>query len=129
MGKYLTINSRLEVVSRSSGNTRDAFFYETAQLTEAFLDNLTELEFSNISLFNFANNSESHLPASGECKTYPGDSNWPTDATWNVLDQLLDGALIKTKPVASPCYQNWGDYDEVECAWLTANWGNDSYFQ
>lgn len=106
-----------------------SFFYETLQLTEAVLANATEFNVSNIGLFKFANDSTIHLPVSGECKTYPGDSNWPNYTTWNDLDVLLGGALIKTKPVASSCYPGWGDYNETHCEWLTANWANNSYFE
>lgn len=103
------------------------FSYETFQLTETVLANLTA--FSNISVFGFANDSNSHLPVSGECKTYTGDPNWPTNTAWDDLNAVLGGALIKTKPVASSCYHDWGDYNETHCEWLTANWVNNSYFQ
>lgn len=60
---------------------------------------------------------------------FPGDPMWPSDIVWDVFDLLLGGALIKTKPLASPCYTDFGDYDAEQCEWLTANWSNDSFWQ
>lgn len=106
---------------------------EAFQLTDAILANLTALHLSNISLFGFADDSTSTASrrslASGTCKTYPGDTLWPTDDLWDIFDFLLGGALIETKPVASPCYDEFGNYNASQCAWLKSNWSNDSYFQ
>lgn len=47
---------------------------------------------------------------------------------WEEFDLLLgQGSLIKTVPYGSPCYDDYGNYDEARCDWLTANWMNDSY--
>lgn len=107
------------------------FNYETLQFTDTVLANLTALELSNISAFAFANNStgQTKRAASGTCKTYPGDLLWPSTVLWDIFDLLLGGALIKTVPIASPCYDDYGDYDEAQCEWLTNNWANYSYFQ
>lgn len=124
--RYSVAGASGRAVPRSSDN---AFLSETSPLTDNVLTHLRRLISSDISLFRFANSSTTQLPASGDCKTYPNDPEWPKDATWNDLNSLLGGALIKTKPVASYCYQGWEDCDEVQCEWLTANWVNDSYFQ
>ncbi|ROW06836.1 hypothetical protein VMCG_04033 [Cytospora schulzeri] len=106
---------------------------ETHQLTDTILANLTAHELSSISLFGFAENSTSttyrRSLGPGTCKTYPGDSLWPSDDVWSVFDLLLGGALIETKPAASPCYDDFGNYNASQCTWLNANWANDSYFQ
>lgn len=100
-------------------------------MTDAVIANLTALDLSNITLFGFptdsSNNSERSTSAT--CKTYPGDQRWPSTPVWKVFDLLLGGALIKTVPVASPCYHDYDNYDEARCTWLTNNWDNDSYFQ
>ncbi|KUI67939.1 putative FAD-linked oxidoreductase YvdP [Cytospora mali] len=130
-----TIAATYETVSpAAAGISSDTLLpSETLQLTDAILANLTSLELSNVSLFGFTDNSTSAASrrpfASGFCKTYPGDSLWPSDIVWDVFDLLLGGALIETKPLASPCYDDFGNYDGSQCAWLSVNWANDSYFQ
>lgn len=66
--------------------------------------------------------------AAGECRAYPGDELWPAKTQWNALNDLLGGALISTIPVAAPCYQAWGRFDEEKCDKVLANWTNP-YFQ
>lgn len=83
---------------------------------------------TNISLFDFADESSTgKRTAAGECKTFPGDASWPDDIVWNVLDLLSGGALIKTIPLASPCYDGWGNYDAATCAYVTEQWTNSSF--
>lgn len=54
----------------------------------------------------------------------PGDRLYPSDVVWKVLDLLTGGALIKTVPLGSACYE--GEYyDEQRCTFLVNNW-NDS---
>lgn len=92
------------------------------------LANLTSLVLSNVSLFDFADGASttSKRAAATGCKTFPGDASWPSDLIWDVFDLLTGGALIKTVPLASPCYDNWGNYDAVECAYLLDQWTNSS---
>lgn len=101
---------------------------ETLQLTDAAIANLTSLSLTNISLFEFGDSSStaSKRAATGECKIFPGDSEWPADSTWDVLNLLTGEALIKTVPLASPCYDDWGNYNADECAYLTDQWTNSS---
>ena len=47
---------------------------------------------------------------------FPGDWNYPKINIWSKFDALLGGALIKTTPIAVPCYKSSGVYDEVKCA-------------
>lgn len=95
------------------------------------LANLTTLRLSEVALFGFDDNSTatSKRSSSAKCKTYPGDALWPSAGVWDVFDLLLGGSLIKTVPIASPCYDDYGNYDEARCTWLTENWSNYSYFQ
>lgn len=101
---------------------------EALQLTDDVLANLTFLSLSNVSLFDFANGDSitSKRGAATGCKTFPGDAGWPSDVIWDVFDLLTGGALIKTVPLASPCYDSWGNYDAVECAYLSEQWTNSS---
>ncbi|KAK1989865.1 FAD binding domain-containing protein [Colletotrichum falcatum] len=102
---------------------------EKAQLTDGVLANLTALELSHVSLFSFEDSSSAAKRSLfGQCKTYPGDLLYPTDLVWNIFDLLLGGALTKTVPEASVCYDDFGNFDKAKCDFLTANWANGSHF-
>ncbi|KAK7998793.1 FAD/FMN-containing isoamyl alcohol oxidase-like protein MreA [Apiospora marii] len=64
----------------------------------------------------------------GECRTFPGDSSWPSESDWSDLNDLLNGALIQTVPVAAPCYKDWGVYNKEQCDVIRVNFSNP-YFQ
>lgn len=107
----------------------DLFNAETAQLTDDVIANLTNLQLSNITLFSFdtPEASKAKRSLSGSCKTYPGDFLWPSSLVWTVFDLITGGALIKTKPYASPCYDDFGNYNAAKCATISNNWSNNSY--
>ncbi|KAH8682580.1 hypothetical protein BX600DRAFT_479116 [Xylariales sp. PMI_506] len=89
---------------------------ETLQLTEALgVDNYS-------TLFSFADNDTSAAKRStAACKTYAGDSDWPSELLWGLFDVLLGNALLQVAPIASPCYSNWDNYDADECDFITSN--------
>ncbi|ESZ91957.1 hypothetical protein SBOR_7666 [Sclerotinia borealis F-4128] len=58
------------------------------------------------------------------CRALPGDSLWPSTTEWNKLNNTVDGRLVATVPIASPCHDP--NYDATECAYLQANWANPS---
>lgn len=95
-----------------------------AQLTEAYLANLTDLELSNISLFSFDSPVEEKRSLGGGCKVFPGDRFYPTDAVWKVLNLLSGGALSKTVPIGAICYTNNEHYDKGKCQNLLNLWNN-----
>lgn len=100
---------------------------EALQLTEAVLANLTTVQLSNASLFSFAAGGDMKERAlTSGCKTFPGDRLWPADVIWNVLDLLLGGSLIRATPVASPCYDNFDNYDAERCAFVADQWTNST---
>ncbi|KOS23052.1 hypothetical protein ESCO_003775 [Escovopsis weberi] len=72
----------------------------------------------------FAFNTTGPVVRSGECKVFPGDDGWPSQEEWDALDSVLGGALIKSVPIAAPCYRDWGRYDAEECRALLGNWTN-----
>ncbi|ROT43007.1 FAD binding domain-containing protein [Sodiomyces alkalinus F11] len=106
---------------------------EVAQLTDSVLANLTELELSNISLFSFDDEEDDEnsilekRTLFGPCKTYPGDLLYPGKLSWDVFKLLLGGRLIKTVPFASVCYDDFGNFDQARCNFISANWINNSY--
>ncbi|KAK6200842.1 hypothetical protein LQW54_009425 [Pestalotiopsis sp. IQ-011] len=50
----------------------------------------------------------------------PGDSCWPSTATWSQLNATVGGRLIATVPIGSPCHDP--NYDAVACAALQDEW-------
>ncbi|KAK8058774.1 hypothetical protein PG994_009222 [Apiospora phragmitis] len=65
----------------------------------------------------------------GECRTFPGDSSWPSESEWSDLNDLLDGSLIHTVPIAAPCYKNWGVYNQEQCDVVRSNFSNPYYHE
>jgi hypothetical protein len=104
------------------------FSAEAVQLTDEALQAASAQANSStdvLALFGFENstsaaNTRRLAQRSGKCKVFPGDWNYPSSLVWNIFDLLLGGALIKTTPVAAPCYKDFGVYDEAKCADITA---------
>ncbi|TDZ67407.1 FAD-linked oxidoreductase ZEB1 [Colletotrichum trifolii] len=65
--------------------------------------------------------------ASQTCKLNPSDAAWPSDTDWSALNSTIQGALIKTVPVASSCYAGNPFGSSVACDDVEAKWGY-SYF-
>lgn len=65
-----------------------------------------------------ATNSSSS--SSSSCYALPLDTDWPSASTWNSLNDTVDGRLIATVPIGSPCHDP--NYDEAACAVLQNNW-------
>ncbi|KAF4632911.1 hypothetical protein G7Y89_g5206 [Cudoniella acicularis] len=99
----------------------ELFQWEALQLTQSVLTNLTNLELTDAALFNFPTTSSA---STSQCKVFPGDANWPSNATWEVLNLLTGNALIKTVPLAAPCYSSWPEYNVTACAAITASWSD-----
>ncbi|KAJ3781176.1 hypothetical protein GGU10DRAFT_119370 [Lentinula aff. detonsa] len=54
------------------------------------------------------------------CRNFPGDKSWPTEEAWNGLNTSVDGRLIKSIPVGSPCHDPY--YDKKACEFVKENW-------
>lgn len=70
------------------------------------------------------------LPASDDCKAFPGDDEWPEDKLWNALNLFTGGRLLQPIPQAHICYANGtgGTIDQAGCQEMTDSW-TDPYFQ
>ncbi|KAK7397791.1 hypothetical protein QQX98_012840 [Neonectria punicea] len=55
-----------------------------------------------------------------KCRCLPGDACWPSVAAWNELNSTVDGRLIATVPIGSPCHDP--TYDAAACAELQTDW-------
>ncbi|KAI1344273.1 putative 6-hydroxy-D-nicotine oxidase [Xylariaceae sp. FL0016] len=99
---------------------------DEVQLTDAVLANLTNLDLSNISLFQFPENVDStendKRSLFNSCKTFPGDALWPIKTIWKVFDLLTGGALIETVPIGAVCFTNSEHYDEAKCQDILDHW-------
>lgn len=113
----------------ASNSSVDYFSSEAAQLTDSVLTNLTDLDLSSIDLFSFdTEDAATTRRAAASCRVMPGDAAYPCDLIWKVFGLLLGkNALIKTVPLASPCYTNWNNENATECTTITDNWSTDSY--
>lgn len=58
--------------------------------------------------------------AGEQCRCFPGDPCWPTADEWRRFNQTIDGRLVATVPIASPCHTP--GYDEAQCATLKDEW-------
>ena len=107
------------------------------QLTDAVLANLTARQLTDISLFGFGpdlNDDDDHndhdhdadaargRSDTAACKVFPGDDDYPSSASWAVLNLLTGGALIETVPIGAVCYPGGGAYDADKCADVLAHW-------
>jgi len=98
------------------------FPYETIQLQTSDLQSLPT-EYSPHFVFSTQSPSKNST-----CKVFPGDAAWPDNASWAVLNSTTTyNGLIKTIPLAAPCYNYPGIvYDAEKCTAITDQWTNSS---
>ncbi|KXX82174.1 6-hydroxy-D-nicotine oxidase [Madurella mycetomatis] len=57
------------------------------------------------------------------CRNIPGDSGWPSPATWASFNETIGGRLIATIPQASVCHTSpFSNYNAEACQALKAGW-------
>ncbi|KAJ5794907.1 hypothetical protein N7457_001506, partial [Penicillium paradoxum] len=61
-----------------------------------------------------------HASATETCRCFPGDPCWPSDGEWSAFNETIDGRLIKTVPLGTPCHAP--NYDAAACAILKEGW-------
>ncbi|KAI1450607.1 hypothetical protein F5Y02DRAFT_413329 [Annulohypoxylon stygium] len=64
---------------------------------------------------------------SNTCKVTPDDAAWPSDSDWTNLNTSIAGALIKTRPAASSCYDGNPFGSSLSCAYVEDNWGYSAF--
>lgn len=57
---------------------------------------------------------------SGSCRCFPGDECWPSRDVWSSFNASVDGRLIATVPLGTPCHTP--NYDEAVCETLSNQW-------
>lgn len=60
------------------------------------------------------------IPPTESCRCFPGDACWPSATAWSQLNSSVNGRLIATVPLASPCHAP--NFDAAVCETLTAAW-------
>ncbi|KAJ5329600.1 hypothetical protein N7452_009990, partial [Penicillium brevicompactum] len=58
--------------------------------------------------------------ASTACRCFPGDTCWPAENVWTKFNQTIDGRLVKTVPLGTPCHAP--NYDAAKCTILRDGW-------
>ena len=59
-----------------------------------------------------------------QCRCFPGEACWPTSADWTNLNSSVDGRLIATIPIGSPCHDP--TYDAARCLAIQEKWFDPS---
>lgn len=59
---------------------------------------------------------------SADCLCLPGDACWPAQDTWSTLNSTVNGKLVATVPIGSPCHDP--TYDAGACDQLKKDWLN-----
>ncbi|KAH7109428.1 FAD binding domain-containing protein [Dendryphion nanum] len=60
--------------------------------------------------------------AKADCRCLPTDSCWPSRDVWSKLNSTVDGKLVATVPIGSPCHDP--TYDANACEALKKQWFN-----
>ncbi|EUC27932.1 hypothetical protein COCCADRAFT_30703 [Bipolaris zeicola 26-R-13] len=55
-----------------------------------------------------------------DCYRLPGDADWPATQAWSILNSTVNGKLVATVPIGSPCHDP--TYDADACSALKSQW-------
>jgi hypothetical protein len=127
-GQSSAIEPAATVVHEKRAAGVPLFEFETVQLTNSVVSSITgDPQISQVAkLIAFGDGQVDNNKGkrAGECKTFPGDQNWPKDEIWDEFNSLLGGALISTVPIAAPCYDSeWGPKDLAKCNDIISKFG------
>ncbi|KAL0564620.1 hypothetical protein V5O48_017423 [Marasmius crinis-equi] len=61
------------------------------------------------------------------CRILPTDSSWPSKYEWDAFNSSIDGRLIKTVPIGSPCHDP--TFDEAQCNTVRENWHDPEFHE
>lgn len=102
---------------------------ERVQLTEAVIQRIKSDKATAKLAHLFTFETDDSLPKrpSSKCRNYPGDELWPSQEVWDTFGALLGHSLIKTVPIAAPCYDSqWGPKNITKCIALVNAFGKSS---
>jgi hypothetical protein len=55
-----------------------------------------------------------------QCKSFPEDKSWPSQAEWDSLNKTVGGRLVATVPLGAPCHGS--TFDDATCESLKKDW-------
>ncbi|RAH43074.1 FAD-dependent oxidoreductase [Aspergillus brunneoviolaceus CBS 621.78] len=64
--------------------------------------------------------AEQSNTTSSQCRCMPSDPCWPTTSEWSHFNSTVGGRLIKTVPLAAPCFDP--NYNAADCQYLRDEW-------
>lgn len=64
--------------------------------------------------------AEQSNTTSSQCRCMPSDPCWPTTSEWSHFNSTVGGRLIRTVPLAAPCFDP--NYNAAECQYLRDEW-------
>ncbi|KAF8990551.1 hypothetical protein BDQ17DRAFT_1433708 [Cyathus striatus] len=96
---------------------------QSPQLLDAEKTILEDAEVAEYPEFAFADDviESTIVPRSRTCKVIPGDSQWPTLASWALFDTLAGGQLVKPDPIADVCYPG-AQHNLTRCNIVSQSW-------
>lgn len=59
-------------------------------------------------------------PPAPQCKTFPGDAAWPSQAEWSNFNKTVGGRLVATVPLGAPCHG--ATFNSAVCEDLKTQW-------
>lgn len=128
--------SNIASIQQTSDGQVPRFEWEETALSDFTIEQaLSSVSADARSLFEFAshNVASDSLPktdntfAGRQCKVFPGDEDWPVEASWAALNDVTNGALMKPVPQAHVCYNNATGNQEA-CEAMTKAW-TDPFYQ
>ncbi|PIG82789.1 FAD binding domain protein [Aspergillus arachidicola] len=60
------------------------------------------------------------VKADSNCRCFPGDPCWPAQDVWAKFNESVDGRLVATVPLGTPCHDP--NYNAAECQKLSEQW-------
>ncbi|KIX02492.1 uncharacterized protein Z518_08433 [Rhinocladiella mackenziei CBS 650.93] len=69
----------------------------------------------------------SPAPMPRECKTEPGDADWPSLAEWRAFNISVDGNLLAPLPPGKACDVSSSAFDNDTCTLVGTRWANSSF--
>lgn len=59
-------------------------------------------------------------PPPAQCKSFPGDKSWPSTTDWSSFNKTINGRLVATVPLGTPCHGS--AYNSATCENLKSQW-------
>ena len=89
---------------------------------------LTEADIGSFSDIAFPQPyDKSSISQISECKSFPGDEDWPTETIWAQFNASIDGGLLKPVPPAAVCYGG-PHYDATKCNTLVRSASSTHFY-